>query len=155
MSSTARAYDFAAERAYERERYSQPDISVMPGRGARNASDSLSPNVILLAKVAAVVLVVLALLGVARVTLSSATVTAALETQQLSSQIEMARVDGNKLEVAQSTLSNPTRIKDAASGLGMAAPAETIKMDLSGDVVVTDGDGALSLSGSVAVAAQG
>lgn len=152
--SAAPAYDYSSERAYERDRYAAPDISVVPGRGTRAVSDALSPSVGFLAKVAVAVLVAFVVLGVARVSLSSATVTAALETKQLTAQIEDARTDGSKLEVAQSTLSNPTRVKSAAESMGMAAPIETTKIDLSGDVVVTDEAGRLSLSGSVAVAAQ-
>lgn len=147
------------EREYERtarpERQRTPDISVMPGRRQQAQSQPLPSSIIFLAKTIAVVLVVLALLGCVRITLSSATVTTALETRELSSQIDSARSEGNSLEVAQSSLSNPTRIKDAATQLGMSAPAYVATIDLSGDVVVIDAAGNLSLSGSAAVLAQG
>lgn len=150
------AYDYNAERAYEhdyrRRRDAQPDISVVPG-GARRASQAQSSSLVTIAKIVAVALVVIALLGVARVTLSAQTVTVALETRQLSSQIETARSEGSVLEVNMSTLSNPTRIKTEATALGMAAPSSTTKFDLSGDVVVTDASGNLSLSGSMAACA--
>ncbi len=55
-----------------------------------------------------------------------------------SGQISDARTEGNDLEVAQSMLSNPTRIKVEATALGMGAAADVEKIDLSGDVVVTD-----------------
>lgn len=147
------AYNYA-DSAFERERYAQPSISVVPGRG-REQSPSLSPSAVFVAKVAAILLVAFALLGVVRVTLNSAAVSAAVESQQLSGQIEEARTEGNQLEVTQSALSNPTRVKETASAMGMAAPAETAMIDVSGDVVVTDEVGNLSLSGSVSAAAQG
>lgn len=150
--SAAPAYDFEA-RALERERYAQPDISVVPGRGRVAQSETLSSSVLLIAKVVAVALVVAALFCVARVALSSAAVSVALESQQLSSQIETARTEGNQLEVEQSTLSNPTTVKNAATALGMAAPDETVQLALSEDVVKTDEEGNLSLSRSVAAAA--
>lgn len=109
----------------------------------------------LIAKVVLAALVVFALLGVVRITLSSAAAMTSIESNELSNQIEAARTEGNQLEVAQSTLSNPARIKSQAEAMGMAAPTETVVLDLSGDVVVTDDAGSLSLSGSVAAAAQG
>lgn len=146
---------------YDRHAYAQPervrrdvrtDVSVVPG--SKTQTRTLPSSVIFLAKTVAVVFVVFALLGCARIALSSATVTTAIETRELNSQIESARSEGNKLEVAQSSLSNPTRIKDAAGVLGMYAPAYVANIDISGDVVVVDAAGNLSLSGSAAVLAQ-
>ncbi|WP_172135017.1 cell division protein FtsL [Adlercreutzia sp. ZJ473] len=150
--SAAPAYDFQA-RALERERHARPDISVVPGRGRSVQSEPRSSSVAVLAKVAVAALLAFALLSVARIALSSATVATAIESQQLSAQIEEARVAGSQLEVAQSTLSNPTAVKGAAAALGMAPAAETVKVNLPADVVVTDEAGALSLSGSVAAVA--
>lgn len=148
------AYDYA-ERAYERERASsKPNISVVPGGGRHAQSQTSSPSLTIVAVVVACVLVVMACLGVARVTLSAAAVSAAVESQELTSQIETARVEGSQLEVAQSALSNPTHIKEAAGAMGMAAASDTTVIDLSGDVVVTDDVGSLSLSGSMAAAAS-
>ncbi len=150
------AYDAHAyaqpDRARRDQRSTRADINVVPGRKAE--SRTLSSSVIFLAKTVAVVFVVLALLGCARIALSSATVTTALETRELNSQIDTVRSEGSKLEVAQSALSNPTRIKDAAGALGMYAPAYVANIDISGDVVVVDTAGRLSLSGSAAVLAQ-
>lgn len=147
------AYDYA-ERAFERERENKPRISVVPGRGAQTQARPQSASLVQAAVAVAVVLVIIACFAVVRVTLSAAAVSAAVESQQLASQIEEARTEGSSLEVEQSTLSNPTHIKDAASALGMAAAADTTVIDISEDVVVTDEDGGLSLSGSVAAAAS-
>lgn len=140
-------------RTQRKQRDVQRDVNVMPG--GRTETRTVSPAALFAVKTFALVLVFLALLGCVRITLSSATVTTALETRELSSQIDTARSEGSKLEVAQSSLSNPTRVKDAATALGMYAPAYVANIDISGDVVVLDAAGSLSLSGSAAVLAQG
>ena len=149
------AYDYA-DRAYEQRRAHEesPRISVVRGRGARTAEQTLHPLVPTVAKFAVVAFVVFALVGFARVAISAATVSTSMESQQLTGQISEARTEGNDLEVTQSMLSNPTRIKAEATALGMGAAADVEKIDLSGDVVVTDEAGNLSLSGSVAAAAR-
>ena len=131
-----------------------PDINVVPGRGAqtRTASDTA----VFFAKVIAVIMVIIALVCCFRVFLSSAAVSTALEAREISSQIDDARSSGSKLEVALSSLSNPSYVKQEAAALGMFAPDPdaVLKIDLSDDVVVTDSSGALLLSGSAAVLAQ-
>lgn len=108
----------------------------------------------LFAKIVIAAILAFAVIGVLRITLSSATVALALETKQIDAQIEDARDVGSALEVEQSSLSNPTRIKQEAASIGMAAPASTTFMDLSGDVVATDGQGNLSLSASIETMCQ-
>ena len=76
-----------------------------------------------------------------------------VQSQQLESQISDARASGNNLEVQQSSLSNPTRVKAEASRLKMAAPESVGIIDLGTDVVATDEAGNLSLSKSVQIAA--
>lgn len=131
-----------------------PDISVVPGRAAQTRS--ASDRAVFFAKVIAFAMVAIALVCCARVALSSAAVSTALEAREISSQIDEARSSGDKLEVALSSLSNPSYVKQEAAALGMAAPDAdaVLKIDLSDDVVVTDGAGALVLSGSAAVLAQ-
>lgn len=109
---------------------------------------------VVVARVAAVVLLVVAIAAMGRLALTSATVATAIENQQISNQIDSARTEGSTLEIAQSRLSTPDRIKETATQMGMAAPAAVMMIDLSGDVVVTDAAGNLSLSGSVAALAQ-
>lgn len=149
--SAAPAYSYYPERAPEREPRTR--ISVMPGRGTRTQTPSLPSSAVFLAKAVAAVLVVIAVVGFVRIGLAAATVSTSVQSQHLSSQINDARSSGAALEVSQSLLSNPTRLKQEAKGLGMAAPAETGVIELSQDVVATDGSGALSLSKSMAIAA--
>ena len=108
-----------------------PSISVVPGAGR---------------------CIVIALIAMARVVITSAAASCALETRSLQTSIETARAEGNELEVSQSVLANPSRIKAQATALGMAAPAPEYseQITLSPDIVATDGAGSLSLSESVA-----
>ncbi len=147
----APAYSYYPERAPERS--PRERISVVPGRGTRTQTPTLPSNVVFLAKAAAVVLLVVSLVGFARIGLMSATISTTMQSSQLTSQISDARSSGAALEVSQSTLSNPTKVKQQAGKLGMSAPETTGVITLDKDVVATDESGALSLSKSVAIAA--
>ena len=147
----APAYSYYPERAPERS--PRERISVVPGRGTRTQTPTLPSNVVLLAKAAAVVLLVVSLVGFARIGLMSATISTTMQSSQLTSQISDARSSGAALEVSQRTLSNPTKVKQQAGKLGMAAPETTGVITLDKAVVATDESGALSLSKSVAIAA--
>ena len=127
-----------------------PSISVVPGAGRRAQSEGISAAALSLAK--AVICIVIALIAMARVAITSAAASCALETRSLQTSIETARAEGNELEVSQSVLANPSRIKAQATALGMAAPAPEYseQITLSPDIVATDGAGSLSLSESVA-----
>ena len=146
----ARAFDGSAARAYDalpdRAPQSEPRIRVVTGSGPQNAPAVLPSSVHLFARIAIAVIVAFALVGVVRVYLSSATVTASVTAKELSSKIDSARAEGNQLEVAQSSLSNPARVKSEANAMGMAAPAETTVIALDDDVVALDAQGSLSLS---------
>ena len=110
-----------------------PSISVVPGAGRRAQSEGISAAALSLAKACAVICIVIALIAMARVAITSAAASCALE-------------------VSQSVLANPSRIKAQATALGMAAPAPECseQITLSPDIVATDGAGSLSLSESVA-----
>lgn len=129
-----------------------PSISVVPGAGRRAQSEGISTAALSLAKACAVICIVIALIAMARVAITSAAASCALETRSLQTSIETARAEGNELEVSQSVLANPSRIKAQATALGMAAPAPEYseQITLSPDIVATDGAGSLSLSESVA-----
>ena len=135
------AYSRYPDRAYERAVERAPRIQVVPGTGPRTAAPALPDSVVFLAKT------------VARVALSSAAVTGSIQAQELSSKIDGARAQGNQLEVTQSSLSNPSRVKTEANAMGMAAPLETTTIDLGQDAVATDDAGNLSLSKSLRLAA--
>ena len=131
-------------------RHPHPDVRFTANP---DAAPGTAP-VVLVARIAAAVLVLLAALSLGRLALTSATVATAIENQGIETQIDTARTEGSTLEISQSKLSAPNRIKSEAKALGMAAPSSAMMIDLSGDVVVTDQQGNLSLSGSVAAVAQ-
>lgn len=134
-----------------------PSIAVVPGAGRRSETEEGIPAAVLtLAKVCAMACIVLALAAMGRVAITSAAASCALETRALQSSIETARAEGSDLEISQSVLSNPSRIKTQAQGLGMAAPTTEYsdQIILPPDVVATDGEGRLSLSESMARVAQ-
>lgn len=145
-------YNFGTT-ARQYERHEDTRLHVVLGGAPEQQPQTVSSTIAKVVRVLAVVVVVFAIFGVVRITLGSATIAAALEYRDISSAIKEARVAGSALEVEKSTLSNPGRIKAEALSIGMSAPASTAFIDLSGDIVVTDEAGALSLSGSTAAAA--
>ena len=149
--SAVPAYTRAAERVPERYP-ERPRISVVPG--GKPHVETLSPAIVTLARVVAAALVVLALVAFARIALTAAAVNVEIESKSYDSLIDTARSEGSSLEVAQSSLSNPSRIKSEATALGMAAPESASKIVLTEDIVATDGSGNLSLSQSLAAAAR-
>ncbi|WP_251211906.1 cell division protein FtsL [Adlercreutzia murintestinalis] len=146
-------YNFGTTaRRYEQQQ--EPLFQVVPGGAREPEVQSVSSTVAKAVKILAVVVIVFAVLGAVRITLGSATIAAALEYRDISGAIKDARIEGSTLEVEKSTLSNPGRIKAEAANIGMATPATTAFIDLSGDIVVTDEAGNLLLSGSAAAAAE-
>lgn len=143
--STARKLDHTLEAP-------RHGIEVMPG-GAHQER-AASSGAILFAKLLIAFVVAFAAIGCVRITLSSATVATAMEARQIDSQISDAREVGNELEVAQASLANPTRVKRDAIAQGMRSPAKASFIDISGDVVVRDDDGRLSLSGTIEAVAE-
>ncbi len=128
-------------------------FEVVAGGAPEQETQAVSSVVARAVRILAVVVAVFAVVGAVRITFDSLTIGAALESTQISRDIDAARKEGNALELEKSMLSNPGRIKAEAKKIDMAAPAQTTYIDLSGDVVVTDEAGSLSLSGSMAAAA--
>lgn len=146
MASAARAY--AQQQPLESPR---PDLRVLPGKGRDYASNlGVSPFVMTCFKIAVVAILVLAAIGVARVWFTAATVSTLMDSENLTSQIDTARATGANLEVQQTVLANPTRIKAyATDNLGMVTTTAIEYMDMSDGAVATDSSGNLSLSGSL------
>lgn len=147
------AYNYGSTaRKLEREqRAPQRGIEVMPG-GAREERPA-SSGALIFARVLVVLIVAFAAIGWVRISLASATVATALEANEIESQISDARDRGAQLEVTQSSLANPTRVKRDALALGMRNASASSFIDISGDIVVKDDAGRLSLSGTVDAAA--
>lgn len=130
------------------QRAPRPDVRAIPG-GARRTQPEASLRTGILLKVALAALLAFAAVCIVRVSLSAATVSTAIETQQLNQDISAIREQSNALEVSQSTLSNPTNVKAAAAQLKMGAPTTTEFLNLGVDVVATDDAGNLSLTQSL------
>ncbi|MEF9925082.1 MAG: cell division protein FtsL [Eggerthellaceae bacterium] len=153
MAGAAPAYRYDyPERQTRPQRKVQ--VHVVPGRGKTTHQNTLSPQILAIAKFGAAALLVLALIGFARIALVSATVTTALASEEVAAQITSVRAASNDLEVAQSHLSNPSYVKQAAAALSMGAAAGSAALTLPADVVSTDASGNLSLSQSLAAAAH-
>lgn len=138
-----------AARAYSRSSAPKRStaIRVVPGGRGNNV---LSSTVLLAARVFMIVLAVFAVVACVRIGIASATVTTSLETEKITAQVESIRSGSAHLEVTESTLGNPTAVKESAvKKLGMAAPEEVEKLALSDDVVAFDEAGNLSLARSL------
>lgn len=138
------------ERTPSRQAQPRQQVQVVRGTGsvpAPRTAPAFSVGRVVAMAVAA--LVVVAVAACIRLALSSAAIATSLDSQQISNSIQDARTASTSLEIEQSTLANPARISAEAKRLGMAAPESVGVIELAPDVVVLDGDGALSLSQSV------
>ena len=141
MATAARAYSHSA--APKRG----ASLRVVPGR--RNES-SLSPSVLRAARIFVVVLAVIAVVAFVRIGFASATVTTSIETERLNTRVEEVRSGSAHLEVTESSLANPTAVKETAvKKLGMSAPYEIETIRLDSDVIAYDEAGNLSLARSL------
>lgn len=151
MAGAAPAYDY---------HYVRGSVAPRPRREqrvrvvhARRPVETVSPQVVVLARVALVAIALLAVIAFARIGLHTATVNVMTQNDAIAAQIEEVRSTSSSLEVQESTKGNPTNIKRAAKKLGMSAPASTETLMIGEDIVALDDNGNLSLSKSLAVAA--
>ena len=145
----AEAYSMgAAERRREREQRQQqprPSFEVVSG-GGLDARVRAGVSPVFVARVRAVVAVaaVLIVLGMARVSLSAATVTLLQSNSDLSAQISDTQTANEELMIERSVLSSNARItRIATQNYGMALPSGVVTLDLTeeaaeGEAAVTD-----------------
>ena len=143
-----------AEPAYRSRSFAEQAYEPRKSRNLRvdrtGASEQPTTSLLVtIARMAAIVLVVITALSFARIALTNAAVVTMIESDAIASQIADARTEGVSLEMEQSVLSNTSAIKAASKRLGMAAPYEVGSIILPVDVVATTSDGSLSLSGTV------
>ena len=148
MAYAERAYRYDAYPSAAQPRASRADVRAIR-TGSRPSEDPRASLMVTAAKLAAVVLVLIAVLSFARIALTNATVNIMIESDTLSSEIATARSTGVSLEMEQSVLSSTSALNSAVKRLHMAAPGEVGAIALAPDVVVTDANGSLSLSSSV------
>lgn len=147
MANVARAYRLDAFE-YAPQRAMRSDVRAVR-TGNPQAQDATSSLLVTAAKLAAVVFVVVAVLCFARIALTNATVTTLIESDAISAQISEARSSGVSLEMEQSVLSSTSAINGAVKRLHMVDPGVVGTLALDPDVVATDANGTLSLSGTV------
>lgn len=133
----AEAYSMgAAERRREREQRQQqprPSFEVVSG-GGLDARVRAGVSPVFVARVRAVVAVaaVLIVLGMARVSLSAATVTLLQSNSDLSAQISDTQTANEELMIERSVLSSNARItRIATQNYGMALPSGVVTLDLT------------------------
>ena len=133
---------------------SAPRIKVVPGTG-RQRYQALSPQMRFAISLIAALLISFLCIGCARVFIASEAYGVASQASQLRSDISQARSEQEALAVEKSSIANPITLRnDAQERLHMSAPTKSEAIVLPEDVVITDGAGNLSLSGSVAQVAR-
>lgn len=131
------------------------NVDVMPGGNAKVVRTPAQAFALHIAKITLAIVVVIAGVGFCRISLASATVNSALQARQINKNMEEMRSSINDMQVEQSSLSNPVRIKNEAESLGMSSPSTIHVLDLSGDLVQKEKNGDLSLTGTInAIASQ-
>lgn len=151
MAGSAQAYDYHYVRGSAAPRLRREQrVRVVH---ARRPVEAVSPQVVMMARVALVAIALFAVIAFARIGLHTATVNVMTRNDAIAAQIAEVRSTSSSLEVQESTKGNPTNIKRAAKKLGMSAPASTETLMIGEDIVALDDNGNLSLSKSLAVAA--
>lgn len=108
-------------------------------------SSAMSPMIVTLAKVAAVLVCLIAVLAFIRVGMTSATVSNGLASQDISKAIDSELVQKNALEVQDSSLANSGRIRQVASQYSLIAPSAITVLDIGQDVLAYDDNNHVSL----------
>ncbi|MBM6774966.1 cell division protein FtsL [Olsenella profusa] len=133
-----------AERGRERlAREARPSFEVVTGGGLdARARAGVSPAFVARLRVAVAVAAVLIVLGMARVALTSATVSLLQDNAALSAQISEAQTTNEQLRIERSILSSNSRIsRIATQNYGMVLPSQTVTLDLAAPSAGS-GDGA-------------
>ena len=153
MPATARAYsyDYVHGTAARQLPRNERNIEVLRRRRPIEEYVPASSRFIVFA---AIIVLAIVIVAFGRIAINAATVNVMLENDKIESQIEDVRTESSNMEVSLAESGSPTHLKKAAKKLGMAVPAYTETLMLGDDVVAYDHSGNLSLSESLAVAAQ-
>lgn len=109
----------------------RPHFDVYTGAG-RETNQIVSPMFTHVVKVFCVLVALVFTIGVARVTIASATAAALNASATTTASLESAQDTSKNLEVMRSVYGADTRIRDlATSTLGMVEPSETVTLDVS------------------------
>lgn len=121
MAQTARKIDSRRVTERPRLRLVTPATKKAQGRGRSKAAQASAARQAFITF--AVVVSVVALLGMGRVWLSVQAAEASIQANELRSTIKLERYEGDMLEIRQSSLGSPSRIRAIASGAMDMAPA--------------------------------
>lgn len=116
------------------------------GKAATVKQPTLLPTLV---KMAALVIVLVAVLSFIRIILTSSAVVTMIENDTISTQITEARSTGISLEMEQSVLKNPSAIRAQAKQMNMSAPYSATTITLKPDIVAIENGETLSLSGTI------
>ena len=125
-------------------------FTVLQGAGldlARRAG--ISPAFYNAVRIVVVTCILLAIIAIARVGMTTLTVSTLMTNSQMKAEIAQAVSYGNDLQVQEAIFSNPTRIRSIATGvMGMTEPAQVAQLDMGGsaasnvpDAIVAAGNG--------------
>lgn len=142
-SNTAYAYDMQAAPSYDtygaqapahhpqEQPQTHPRFDVYTGAG-REASQTVSPEFMHVIKVCCVLISLMAVIGLARVTLATITTAELNANAEISTQLTQARDATSDLEVMRSVYGADTRIRDIATQtLGMVEPEGHVTLDVT------------------------
>ena len=136
-SNAAYAYDMQPDPAVFEPAYApapvspaRPRLDVVPGAG-REASQAVSPVFTHCIKVFCVLAALFCAIGLARVTIASATAATLNDAATLSSKLTTAQEESASLEVMRSVYGASTRIRDLAEGYGMVAAEGGVTLDFT------------------------
>lgn len=148
------AHPATTRRSSERtRREGRPDVRVVRGTRSQSAP---SDRLVVVAKMVFFCVVVFALIGFVRVTISSVSYGVASQTSELRSQITAMESESSTLSIQKSLVASPSNLRNEATSLGMSPAENTETIKLADDVVKLDAAGKLSLASSLAaVAAEG
>lgn len=110
---------------------------------------ALSPMLLTFAKTAAAIVLFVALMAFVRVGLTSATVSAGLNSKEISNNIQNELVKKSALEVEDSALGNSSNIRQKASDFNLVAPGAIETLNLGQDVLAYDENKNVSLVNSL------
>ena len=137
--------------AYAPARRGRPDVRVVPGTRSRRQQkpQTVSASTELLVKLVVVMMIVAVAVGIACISLKSATSVVLADSYAIESSINDVKSESVTVEVQNSARASSGNIQAAAHKMGMGSPYEVGLITLEKDVVATDADGALSLSESI------
>ncbi len=141
----------SAYPSYAPARRSRPDVRVVPGKRARTSqqSQTVTASTSLLVKLIVVMMVVAVGVGIACISLKSATSVVLADSSSIEASINDVKSESVTVEIQNSARASSGNIQAQAHKMGMGAPYEVGLITLQKDVVATDSNGALSLSESI------